>query len=53
MVFCKSCQHRVDADLQAIIDAGRGDVPLTHLRFRCARCGTANTDFVVTAKAGA
>jgi hypothetical protein len=41
-----------DADLQAIIDAGRGDVPLTQLRFRCARCGTANTDFVVTAQPG-
>jgi ribosomal protein L44E len=52
MVFCKSCQHRADADLQALIDAGQGDVPLIHLRFRCARCGTANTDFVVTAKPG-
>ena len=50
--FCKSCQHRADADLQALIDAGHGNVPLTHLRFRCARCATGNTDFVVTAKPG-
>jgi hypothetical protein len=27
LVFCKSCRHQADADLQALIDAGRGDVP--------------------------
>jgi hypothetical protein len=37
MVFCKSRQHRADADLQALIDSDRGDVPLTQLRFRCAQ----------------
>jgi hypothetical protein len=53
VVFCKSWQHRADTGLQALIDAGRrGDVPLTALRFRCARCCTGNTDFVVTAKPG-
>jgi hypothetical protein len=41
---CKSCRHRRDADLQALVDAGRGDVPLSHLRFRCSSL----TDFVVT-----
>ena len=41
--------HRRDADLQALIDAGRGDVPLIHLRFRCSNCGSGLTDFVVTA----
>ena len=40
---------RRDADLQALIDAGRGDVPLIHLRFRCSNCGSGLTDFVVTA----
>jgi hypothetical protein len=34
LVFCKSCRHRADADLQAIVEYGRGDVPLTELRFR-------------------
>jgi hypothetical protein len=28
LVWCKSCRHQRDADLQALIDAGRGDVPL-------------------------
>ena len=28
LVWCKSCRHRRDADLQALVNAGRGDVPL-------------------------
>ena len=32
LVWCKSCRHRRDADLQALVDAGRGDVPLVELR---------------------
>jgi hypothetical protein len=49
LVWCKACRHRRDADLQGLVDAGRGDVPLVHLRFRCANCGSRLTDFVVTA----
>ena len=45
---CKSCRRQRDADLQALVDAGRGDVPLIHLRFRCTNCGSGLTDFVVT-----
>jgi hypothetical protein len=30
--------------------AGRGDVPLTELRFRCSQCSTDRTDFVVTSR---
>ncbi len=41
--------HHEDADLHALIDAGRGDVPLVGMRFRCANCGSRLTDFVVTA----
>ena len=41
LVWCKSCRHRRDADLQALVDAGRGDVPLIHLRFRCSNCRSA------------
>ena len=48
LVFCRSCRHQADADLHAIVDAGRGDVPLTELRFRCSQCRTDRTDFVVT-----
>ena len=50
LVFCKSCRHQADADLQASVDAGRGNVPLTELRFRCSRCGTDRIDFVVTSR---
>ena len=50
LVFCNSCRHQVDADLQAIADAGRGDMPLTELRFRCSQCGTDRTDFVGTSR---
>jgi hypothetical protein len=50
LVFCRSCRHQADADLSALVDAGRGDVSLIHLRFRCSQCGTGNTDFVVPSK---
>jgi hypothetical protein len=49
-VFCNSCHHQADADLRAIILAGRGDVPLTQLGFRCPQCRTDRTDFVVTSR---
>ena len=26
--WCKACHHQAPADLQTIVDAGRGDVPL-------------------------
>jgi hypothetical protein len=44
LVFCNSCRHQADADLRAIALAGRGDVPLTELQFRCSQCGTDRTD---------
>ena len=47
-MFCNSCRHLADADLQAIVESGCGDDPLTELRFRCLQCGTDRTDFVVT-----
>ena len=35
-------------NLQAIIDRGRGDVPLKDLlKFRCAKCGSRMTDSVM------
>lgn len=48
-VWCKSCRRQRDADLQSLVDAGKGDIPLIHLRFRCSNCGSGLTDFVVTA----
>lgn len=50
-VWCKGgCQHAGAADLQAIIDSGRGDVPVKDLKFRCAKCGSRLTDFVVMSR---
>jgi hypothetical protein len=43
--------HHATADLQAIVEAGRGDVPLKDLRFRCSKCSSSRfTDHVVMAK---
>jgi hypothetical protein len=49
-VWCKACHHQAPADLQAIIDAGRGDVPVKDLKFRCAKCGSRMTDFVIMSR---
>jgi hypothetical protein len=46
-VWCKSCRHAKDADLAALISAGRGDVPLVQARWRCGHCGSRLTEFVV------
>jgi hypothetical protein len=43
-VWCKACRHRRDVDLQALVDAGRGDVPLKK------NCGSELTDSLVTSK---
>jgi hypothetical protein len=51
-VWCKACHHQGPADLQAIIDAGKGDVPLKDLKFRCAKCGSRSTDAVMMGKDG-
>jgi hypothetical protein len=50
LVWCKACRHQANADLQALLDAGRGDVPLNRLRFRCANCRSRLTDFLVTSR---
>jgi hypothetical protein len=34
LLACRSCLRSRDADLQGLIDAGRGDVPLVNLKFR-------------------
>ena len=50
LVWCKACHHQAPADLQALVDVGRGDVPIKDLRFRCAQCGSRLTDSVVMAR---
>ena len=34
LVWVQVMPHRRDADLQALVDAGKGDVPLVHLTMR-------------------
>jgi hypothetical protein len=36
--------------LRAIIDVGRGDIPLKDLKFCCTECGSRLTDAVVMAR---
>lgn len=48
VVYCKSCRHQADTDLEALVAARLGDVPLRNLRFRCANCCSQLTGFVVT-----
>jgi hypothetical protein len=50
LVWCKACRHRADADLPALISAGRGDTLLRELRFPCSDCRSRLTDFVVTGR---
>jgi hypothetical protein len=50
LVWCTACRHQAPADLQAIIDSGRGDVPLKDLKFRCTKCHSALTDAVVMSR---
>ena len=50
LVWCKSCRHQGVADLEALIAAGRGDIPLVSLRWRCGRCGSRLTDWVCTSR---
>jgi hypothetical protein len=40
LVWCQACRRQSPADLQALVAAGRGDVPVIRLRFRCTRCGS-------------
>jgi hypothetical protein len=39
-----------NADLRALINTGRGDVPLVQLRWRCSWCHSTRIDAVVMAK---
>jgi hypothetical protein len=51
-VWCKACRRQADAPLQQLVDTGRGDVPLIHLRYRCSNCHSRLTDFFCTSRYG-
>ena len=54
LVWCKACQRQGFPDLPAVVETGRGDVPLIKLRWRCSGCHTSrHTDFVVSSAAKA
>jgi hypothetical protein len=50
LLTCRSCLRSRDADLQGLTNAGRGDVPLVNLRFRCSYCGHREIDAVIASK---
>ena len=45
-VWCKACRHSGNADLDALIRSGKGDIPLVRLKWQCANCRSGMTDFV-------
>jgi hypothetical protein len=47
---CRACQRQRDADLQALVDTGHGDVPLVELRWRCSGGHSARIDMVCMSK---
>ncbi len=47
-IVCNGCQHAVESNQLALIAAGRGDVPVVELRFRCGACGSRNTSVVAS-----
>ncbi len=47
MLLCRDCLHQARADYGALIAAGRGDVALIELRWRCAACGGRRVSGVV------
>jgi hypothetical protein len=50
LLTCGSCRRSRDADLQGLIEAGRGDVPPVNLKFRCSYCGHREIDAVIAPK---
>ena len=50
LVWCTSCRHQADANLQRLVETGRGDVPLVRLHFRCSNCRSRRTEWVVTSR---
>ena len=50
LITCWHCRHQADVDLPALIAAGRGDILLVRLRWRCARCRNGRVDMVVNSR---
>jgi hypothetical protein len=50
LLTCRSCLRNRDADLEAPVADGLGDMPLIELRWRCSNCRSRRVDFVVTSR---
>jgi hypothetical protein len=48
VVTCNACLHSVYADLQRMIETGKGDVPLIDLKLVCGACGSRDVFSVVS-----
>jgi hypothetical protein len=47
-VWCKACRYQTGIEFPALVKAGKGNVPLVNLRFRCTNCRSLLTGFVVS-----
>jgi hypothetical protein len=47
LLHCRACRRSSYVDLQALIDQGKGDTPLVHLRWRCSDCGSRRINVLV------
>jgi Zn finger protein HypA/HybF involved in hydrogenase expression len=52
IAICPECHHSIRVDQQALLDSGKGDVPLIKLRFRCTKCGHVPADIKVSGGKG-
>ena len=50
LLTCRAGQRQHNADLKALVAAGRVDVPLVQLRWRCSCCHSTRIDAVVMSK---
>ena len=35
LIWCKACRHQIEIEFRTIVDQGKGDTPVVHLRFGC------------------
>jgi hypothetical protein len=48
VVWCKACRFQRELTFRSLVADGRGDIPITNLRFRCTNGGSRLTDAVVS-----
>ena len=48
VIWCKACRHQREVEFQTIVDQGKGEVQIVHLKLRCTNCGSRLTDCVVS-----